>query len=172
MPLVRHVIWHRSKQPVSERCPLSGTLYDTGASSQFREMPLVRHAMWHRSKQQPWNKKLKLALSILQANSWFLPYSTKTITSVEHAVRHKICPSRKNYAVDYTVLHGQEIFLFLQGSRLTLGTTHVPVQRVPGALSWVQGGWDVKLTSDIHLVSRAKIGDASPHCTHMPWLFA
>jgi hypothetical protein len=78
-------------------------------------------------------------------------------------VRHKRCPSRKNYAVDYAILQGQEIFLFPQGSRPTLGTTQVPV---PGALSWVQGGWYVKPTTDIHLVSRAKMCDATPHCIY------
>jgi len=82
------------------------------------------------------------------------------------------CPSGKNYAVNYAVLQGQEIFLFPQGSRPTLGTTHVPVQRVPGALSWVQRGWDVKPTTDIHLVSWAKTCDATPHCIHMTWMLA
>jgi hypothetical protein len=36
----------------------------------------------------------------------------------------------------------------------------------------VQGGWDVKLTTDIHFVPRAKMCDARPHCIHMPSLLA
>jgi len=52
------------------------------------------------------------------------------------------------------------------------GNHQVPAQRVPEAHSWVQGGWDVKLTTDIYLESRAKMCDATPHCIHMPWHLA
>jgi hypothetical protein len=47
------------------------------------------------------------------------------------------------------------------------GSHLAPIQRVPGALSQGQSGWDVKLTADFNLVPRLRMRGAVPPLSHV-----
>jgi hypothetical protein len=57
-----------------------------------------------------------------------------------------------NYIPGFDSRQEQEIFIFFTASRPAVGPTQAPIQWVQGVLSREQSGWNVKLTTHLHLV--------------------
>jgi hypothetical protein len=75
-----------------------------------------------------------------------------------------------NRRIEIRFLQRREIFLFSTASRLALGTTQPPVQRVPGPLSLELVERGLKLSTVLHPVSRLRIRGALlpfPTCLHI-----
>jgi hypothetical protein len=58
---------------------------------------------------------------------------------------------------------GKAFFFYFIASRLALGPTQAPIQRVQGMISSGLSGWVVKLTTYLHLVPRSKIVELYLH---------
>jgi hypothetical protein len=75
--------------------------------------------------------------------------------------------SSVDIATAYCWTVGNEIFLYSTLSRPALGPTPTPIQWIAGALFPFESGWDVKLTTQLHLKLKSKMVDQNSTPPHV-----